>query len=372
MDVAALVSALVGTSSASYLAYRAGALAVRTRRSRRVYPEPVVAAAGCAWRGRCRGALVGHAIGDALNLPAERLPRWLVRARYRSGPRMRRGVLRFLRRAGDVSDDTQLAIAVARSIGDDGQYDRDRFVRELAQWSRIRIGAGRAVTRAARRARRGRAGAVRSEGNGVAIRVVPLAIATCDEPVATLLRLVERNGLATHETEAAWRGAAFVAVLLRQALRRRPGVFADGRMLRDAIAAAAARSGFDPKLPASGPIATDAELREALELTGTSAHVHQSVPAAALVLLRHKLDFEAAMRAVFFGGGDTDSIGAMVGAVIGAQLGANGLPSEWVQAVQHRGYLCALADQLATRGPSERLRSACTRRDEAGSIDPSG
>lgn len=341
-----LVLSLAGAVSAGYLAYRASALALRTWRSRRAFPEPSIARAGTE---RCRGALVGHAIGDALNLPAEGLPRWLVRSRYWSGPRMRPGVLRVLRRAGDVSDDTQLTIAVARSIDGRGRYDHERFVEELAGWSRIRIGAGRATTRAALSARRGRVRARPSEGNGVAIRVAPLAIAYRDEPTAALLGAVKDNGLATHGSEAAWRGAAFVALLIREALRLPRGAFADGRRLWTVIRTAEKGSGFWLGLPVDGAIEGDGALRDALRQVGTSGHVYQSIPAAVLVLLRHKLDFEGAMRAVFFAGGDTDSIGAMVGSVIGAQLGLDALPARWAGRVQYRGYLCALADELSAR-----------------------
>ena len=46
--------------------------------------------------------LSGLAIGDAVNLPVESLPRWLARLRYPSGPRMRRGLVRFARHVGDL------------------------------------------------------------------------------------------------------------------------------------------------------------------------------------------------------------------------------------------------------------------------------
>lgn len=65
------------------------------------------------------------------------------------------------------------------------------------------------------------------------------------------------------------------------------------------------------------------------------------------MLLRHRLDYAPAMRAIFRAGGDTDSIGAIVGAVIGAQIGSEALPRQWSRAVQHRDVLCALADRLA-------------------------
>ena len=259
---------------------------------------------------------------------------------------MRPGIIRFMRRAGDISDDTQLTICVARSI-DKGVYSHESFLRELAYWSRIRVGAGRACSRAAFRARNGNhSHGENSEGNGAAIRVVPLAIATSRKPVAKLVALVTRNALATHNTLAATGAAIAVAVLVREALCRPMNAFDDGSELRRAIEVAMVVSAFDLRLPRE-PIKTDSELHSNLSAAGTSGHVYQSVSAAFLMLLRYRLDFDSAMRAIFFAGGDTDSIGAIVGSIIGAQLGIKKLPSEWVERVQHRDYLCHLADQLS-------------------------
>lgn len=262
---------------------------------------------------------------------------------------MRRGILRFARCAGDVSDDTQLAICVSRSILPDGRYSHARFFDELAGWSYFRIGAGRACSLAAVRARRSRLRrGEKSEGNGVAIRVAPFAIVNAAGTDRELIALVEENGRATHDSDAAIRAGAFVAVLVKLALVRPPGSLDDPGELRSAVQSASNASGFDIRLPSAfDAVATDAGLLAALRQVGTSGHVQQCAPAAALVLLHHRLDFRAAMRSIFCAGGDTDSIGAIVGAVIGAQLGVRGLPSEWDR-VQHRDYLCWLADRLAT------------------------
>lgn len=347
-DLVAMVSAVVGYAAAAYLAYRACVALLRVRWARHAYPVVESSAAASEWQQRCRGALLGLAMGDAVNLPAESLPRWLARLRYPGGPRPRRGFVRFARRAGDVSDDTQLTICVARSIGLDGTYSHARFLDELGCWSYFRVGAGKATTRAAVRARRrgDPCGAARSEGNGVAIRVAPLAIANAAGGDHELIALVEGNGRATHDSDAAIRAGAFVALLVKMSLARPRGAFDDVDELRAAIQAASDASGFDLRLPAHDAEANDVALAARLREVGTSGHVGQCVPAAIWVLLHHRLNFRAAMRSIFRAGGDTDSIGAIVGAVIGAQLGVGGLPSEWSR-VQHRDYLCWLADRLA-------------------------
>ncbi len=331
----------LGYASGAYLAYRAVLAWLRRRWARHAYPRVSPGPAPDDWHQRCRGALLGLAVGDAVNLPAESLPRWLARLRYPGGPRMRRGILRA-RRAGDVSDDTQLTIAVARSIFPDGTYSHDRFVDELARWSYFRVAAGRACSTAAIHARSGTPRGVASEGNGAAIRVAPLAIALVAEPDDTLVAAVDANARATHTTDAAIRGAAFVAYLVREALRRPPNALGTAEAMAAAIEHARLISGFDVDVPATQPRAA-------------SGHVRASIGAACWILQEHCLDYQAAMDAIFRGGGDTDSIGAIVGAVIGAQLGAAALPATWVQSVQHRDYLCWLADRLAEPAQTHHL-----------------
>ena len=50
---------------------------------------------------------------------------------------------------------------------------------------------------------------------------------------------------------------------------------------------------------------------------------------ACLVAYRDSESVEQALRAVFEGGGDTDTNGAAVGAVAGAKLGLEGIPEDW-------------------------------------------
>lgn len=342
------MSIVVGCVAGAYLLYRACAVVLRVHRARHAYPAQRAGATPTQWQQRCRGALLGHAIGDAVNLPAESLPRWLARLRYPSGPAMRRGLVRFMRRPGDVSDDTQLAIAVARSIRDDGTYSEAQFLAELAAWSGFRVGAGRASSRAAARARRGRAPrGLPSEGNGVAIRVVPFAIACASSTDQSLASIVAANGRATHTSDAAIQAAVFVALLTRSALTQPRRAFVELSVLAGAVKAARSGSGFQFETPALARIDTDEALAAILRRTGTSGHVHQCVPAAIAFLLRHRLNYEAAMYSVFRAGGDTDSIGAIVGGIIGAQLGVAELPPSWSRDVQHREYLSVLADRLA-------------------------
>lgn len=86
-ESAASWSSIVGYAAAVYLAYRACVALLRARWARNAYSHVEPSEPKSEWQERCRGVLLGLAVGDAVNLPAESLPRWLVRVRYPGGPK---------------------------------------------------------------------------------------------------------------------------------------------------------------------------------------------------------------------------------------------------------------------------------------------
>ncbi len=346
------VSSLLLAVSAGYLAWRLLALCVRVSRARRAYPRelpdaPEQVDEEC---DRVRATLLGLAVGDALGLPFENVPRALSRRRFGGGLCFHRGIVRFMRRAGDVSDDTQLAIAVARSIDPRGEYLPERFSDELSQWWSYRVAAGRTTTAAARRLRDGRRDSASfSPGNGAAVRVAPLALAhRRDLDEQELLEDVAVNTAATHRGHAAESAARLVALLVWRALREPAGAVADPAVAARWIEHSAHRSSF-PLDHYRDALALDAPLEEQLLHCGSSSHALMSTSAMLVALVGCRGDVERGMSAVLAAGGDTDSVAAMLGAILGASLGTAALPAELAERVQHRATLIHLADRLAAR-----------------------
>jgi ADP-ribosyl-[dinitrogen reductase] hydrolase len=87
--------------------------------------------------------------------------------------------------------------------------------------------------------------------------------------------------------------------------------------------------------------------RETLAVTG---YVVDTLATAHQVGLAAGSAREAVVGAVN-AGGDTDTIGAVAGAVAGARFGAADLPDGWLDALEGREELEALADDLATLEP---------------------
>ena len=198
---------------------------------------------------RITGALIGAAAGDALGWSTEfvRGVRHLqtlyhtdfVRE-YRPWQKTTGGrfnaYIDYISK-GQYSDDTQLAMATARSLNADGSVDPDHFASvELPLWLDYARGAGRTVTAAARAMRRKsvrwnsnffavktRTGMqdYRDAGaNGAAMRVGPLALANVYRP-RRLEEAVWKNAVVTHGHPRAIWGALVYAEALRKSVEER-------------------------------------------------------------------------------------------------------------------------------------------------------
>ena len=132
---------------------------------------------------------------------------------------------------GTYSDDTQLRLAVSRSIRGDGSFDVEAFAKvEIAVWPSYALGAGIGSTAAAVNLSRRRTTwfsnfyvtektrYVDSGGNGAAMRIQPHVWST-PSGANRLLRSVLRDALVTHGHVHAFCGAIFHALCLDSAIR---------------------------------------------------------------------------------------------------------------------------------------------------------
>src|SRR5262249_40754975 len=178
-------------------------------------------------RSRALGALYGLAIGDALGMPAQSLPRTEVVARYGAlvggfppgppGHPLAAGLP-----AGSVTDDTEQAVLLARLVvAGGGEVDAGNLARDLLAWEESMRARGTldllgGSTRQARAALAAGADVAEAGGagltNGAAMRVAPVGIATPSRDPGLLEDRVVAAGRLTHNTGVALAGAAAVAM----------------------------------------------------------------------------------------------------------------------------------------------------------------
>ncbi|HEY7147342.1 MAG TPA: ADP-ribosylglycohydrolase family protein [Streptosporangiaceae bacterium] len=299
---------------------------------------------------RAAGALYGLAIGDALGMPTQSLPREQIVARYGellatfeaapAGHPVAAG-----RPAGTVTDDTEQALLLAELIIEgDGRPDPAAIAPRLLAWEEsvrargLRELLGPSTRRAisallagASPAQAGRHGTT----NGAAMRITPVGIAAGCEDLAGLVDRVVAASQVTHNTGVALAGAAAVAAAVSAGV----GGAGVGEATEVAVAAAriAARRGHwvaaadvGARISWAAGLAAGRAPGEVIELAGrlvgTSLATQESVPAAFAMLAASPDDPWLACRMAASAGGDCDTIAAMAGAIGGACCGAAAFP----------------------------------------------
>lgn len=313
---------------------------------------------------RAAGALYGLAIGDALGMPTESLPRSQVVARY--GP-----LLDWFQPgaadqplapglpAGTVTDDTEQALLLAGLlIEGGGRIDAAEFARQLLSWEesmRLRGSLsllGPSTKRALAAllagtdiAETGRYGTT----NGAAMRITPVGVATPDADLSRLVDRVVEASRGTHNSGVALAGAAAVAgavsagvagasvpAATEAAIAAASVAAGRGHWVAAADVAARIRwaAGLTTRLDAGlgagldAGLGVTAVLDTVYTLVGTSLASQESVPAAFAILAAAPDDPWLVCRLAASAGGDTDTIAAMAGAMAGACHGAAAFPAE--------------------------------------------
>lgn len=337
---------------------------------------------------RIRGCLAGVAIGDALGMPVEMMTReQIMKATGHKGVQdlmapiqTRIGGTRNLP-AGATTDDTQLTLAVARSLIKCGEFNAmDQAIELVTEFHLMPFGWGRTTRDGARQLQEylmnppargtGRHPAHPAPppakpgqgcGNGVAMKVAPLAAHHAlrrglPEP---FLSDVMTLGLMTHgDPRASFAAAALGMILARLFTRKEPGegprLISKVKQLADYAAAVLEsryrffRPNEDDTLSARlervwGSLGDpDALMTD----VGTGCFALESVPYAIGVFLRHPTDFRSATLEAVNAGGDTDSTASMVGALVGANVGLSGIPADWLEGVRTVKNAVHAADRL--------------------------
>jgi ADP-ribosyl-[dinitrogen reductase] hydrolase len=297
-------------------------------------------------RDRAEGVLLGLACGDALGRPVEFETPARILAQYGEVTEML-GDGTWGKPAGTVTDDTDMATCLARSLVDCGGFDptdvADRFV---AWYASEPFDVGTVTAAALSRIRDGEPWDVAGQrvwedspegsnaGNGSVMRVAPLAVAY-DTDETALVEASETSSRITHADPRCTAGCAVLALTL-------------SRLLSDDDA---------PLSTALDRVDTPAPLREALRPVSTgdvdpgdlrsTGYVVDTLQTALWYGL-HGDTADAALVDVVNMGGDADTVGAVTGAVVGARFGWSALPAAWLDSLDAADELAELSRALAT------------------------
>lgn len=293
---------------------------------------------------RYLGCLIGLACGDALGGPVEFDTRTQMDERYPDGLRtfISGGWLSLF--PGEITDDTQMALDVARSLVAHPHGNMDDLAERFLAWRNSnpkdignttrdaldRLARGVPWNEAGEQAHISR-GPRDSAGNGAIMRCAPVAMRFRNQPDQLRAVSIDVSRITHANPLCTWAAVAVnqtIAALLGSA----------------SIADALARSGAeveDTKVRAAVNHARTAT-RDQIESGG---FVLDTLSAACWSLLQTASFEEAVVTAVGLGG-DTDTTGAVTGALAGAHYGLDAIPERWRSHVQHRDELLELAHSL--------------------------
>ncbi len=308
-------------------------------------------------RSRFRGAMLGFALGDSLGMPAVGLSSEEATALFQDGIGPLPGSSFPL---GGVTALTLLMREAAESLIACGQFDAGDLAQRLVSWLErgdLR-GAGETILAAVRRLKRGcpwrepvgagyyATAGYRAAGSGAVVLTFPVALWNAQHP-EQLAREVSQAALITHCHPEAVAGAVAYATAIYATLSGRiEGLFT--RCARATKGSEVAKRLKQAEAMAGKRRATP---KDALALTGTSGYTAEAVPAAIYSFLFFPSSYREAVGIPLICGGATSLIAALAGGLAGAFLGLEGIPAEWLAALEGRDHLDALADQLYHRSP---------------------
>lgn len=264
---------------------------------------------------RCQGLWLGQLIGDALGAQVEFQSSAEISARHPEGVRALRDGGTWGTLAGQPTDDSELALALARSLVDRGGYDVEAVRAAYLAWlgsSPFDVGA------TVSGGLRGRPNPD-SLANGALMRVSPIALALARDPRAAIAAARVDAALTHVHPACADANAVYVAALIAAL---------DGAS-REEIVGAALAEPITARHVHAVEAARDGAPRDYVTHQGFYAIALQN----AFFQLLHAPSFEEGLVDTVGRGGDTDTNACIAGALLGAFHGRPAIPADWLRAV---------------------------------------
>jgi ADP-ribosyl-[dinitrogen reductase] hydrolase len=268
---------------------------------------------------RAEAAYLGLALGDALGATVEFMTPREIRDKFGVHKEICGGGWLRLR-PGSVTDDTTMSLSLGEAIlADGGRVEPLSCARAFDGWMRAKpVDIGNTVRRNLVAFRRsGEPVAPPSEhdaGNGAAMRVLPVALATLGHDESTVRAAVRAQSHVTHNNQDSDAAAEFLVLAVQEGLR--------GGKLRGVY-----RRGIQPFVERHPAFTHRTRRRE-----NPSGWVIETIQAVLQSLLATD-SFENCLIDVVNRGGDADTTGAIAGMLAGAIYGREALPARWLKAL---------------------------------------
>ncbi len=266
---------------------------------------------------RAVGAYLGVAVGDALGATTEFMTPREVEYKYGVHDKIIGGGWLHLR-PGHVTDDTEMSLALGKSILENGGVVATAAAEAFSDWMRTKpVDIGNTVRRGIVHYRNtGEPFTPENEfdaGNGACMRSVPIALAYWNAPSEELINVSRTQSHVTHNNLQADAGTEAILKMTVAALNGTAK--ADLKQIAESLVAEHKPYRFDRK-KAQNPSAW---------IVHTLKVVFQS--------FFNNDSFDAILIDAVNRGGDADTTGAIVGMLAGAYYGVDAIPKSWLKAL---------------------------------------
>ena len=270
---------------------------------------------------QAQGCLLGQLAGDALGSLVEfQTPEQILR-NYPDDVRDLADGGTWRTTAGQPTDDSEMALMLARSLVDQGRYDREAARRAYIFWlDSGPFDCGYTVA-SGLQGRHNHA----SQANGAMMRISPLGVFGANYDLEQVAEWARQDAAITHIHPVCQEANALFAMAIAHAVRSG----CDAHALYEKIVTWAGEARVDETLYAAVVGAAEAPPADYVSQAGRVLIAFRN----ALWQLLHAKDPEQAIVDTVMRGGDTDTNAAIAGALLGAVWGLKSIPDRWAERI---------------------------------------
>ena len=270
---------------------------------------------------RAQGCLLGQLAGDALGSLVEFQTPEQIQQEYPDGVRELADGGTWNTIAGQPTDDSEMALMLARMLAETGRYEREEARQAYIFWLDSKpFDCGYTV-----------AGGLRgrhnpdSQANGAMMRISPLGIFGANHELAQVAEWARQDAAITHIHPVCQQANALFAMAIAHAVRHG----CDAQDLYGQIVAWARIMDVDASLLETVEGAAGRPPADYVSQGGWVLIAFRN----ALWQLLHADCLEQAIVDTVMRGGDTDTNAAIAGALLGAVWGRSAIPDQWTESV---------------------------------------
>ena len=271
---------------------------------------------------RAQGCLLGQLIGDALGSLVEFQSPGRIRRSYPDGVRDMDDGGTWNTIAGQPTDDSEMALLLARSLVTLGEFDQEEARKAYVYWlDSGPFDVGNTI-------QSGLTGWLSpdSQANGAMMRISPLGIFGAKFPLERVAEWARQDAVLTHIHPVCQQANALYAMAIAHAVRTGCGA----SDLYQEIVSWAEEMDVDNSLNETIAAAADSPPDDFVRSQGWVLIAFRN----ALWQLLNAENVEEGIVDTIMQGGDTDTNAAICGALLGAVYGREAIPDRWIETIR--------------------------------------